>query len=187
MAAPEVEQGVHYRKIDSGLSAEKTKEILSALKEPGILDALKREPIRLISIGRFGDKQHPGWYDSNAKSVSVDSARKLGVQFGGEFQSGRTWNMSRATSDKAESMRRSLLQETAHHIESSIPGVKQVIAEAWGNPSRRPITGYAGYEPGEYFAESFVAYMAERDALAKYDAIGSKMVEQAIVLMRKPK
>jgi hypothetical protein len=43
------------------------------------------------------------------------------------------------------------------------------------------------YEPGEYFAESFVAYMAERDALAKYDAIGSKMVEQAIVLMRKPK
>jgi hypothetical protein len=154
---------------------------------PEILAALKREPIQLISIGRFGDKQHPGWYDSDAKAVSVDSGRKLGVQFGEEFQPGRTWNMSRATMDKAESMRRSLLQETAHHIETSMPGVRRIVAEAWANPVKKPITGYAGYESAEYFAESFVAYMVERDALAAYDAVGSRMVEQAIALMRKPK
>jgi hypothetical protein len=149
-----------------------------------MVNALERVPIEKISIGRLGDKQHPAWYDSHAQSVSINSARKLGVHFGEGFSPGRTWNMSAATRDNVESMRRSLLQETAHHIEASIPGVKEAVAKAWANPNKNPITQYARQEPGEYFAESLIAYMVERNALTEHDPIGVRMVEQAIALMQ---
>jgi hypothetical protein len=148
----EVASGVHYRKLESDIPARMCQQVLEALNHPGIAKALQRMPIEKISIGRLGDKQHPAWYDSHAQSVSINSARKLGVHFGEGFSPGRTWNMSAATRDKVESMRRSLLQETAHHIEASIPGVKEAVARAWANPNRNPITQYAGQEPGEYFA-----------------------------------
>ena len=80
-------------------------------------------------------------------------------------------------------MRRSLVQEVAHHVEMFIPGIKEVIATAWANPSKRPITAYAAQHSGEYFAESLAAYVVERDALIVYDGVGSRMVEQAVVRM----
>ena len=159
-------------------------QVLEALNHPAVAHALERMPIEKISIGRLSDKQHLAWYDSHAQSVSINSARRLGVHLGEEFSPGRIWNMSAATRDKVESMRRSLLQETAHHIEASIPGVREAIAKAWANPNKNPITQYAGQEPGEYFAESLVAYIVERDALIGHDPIGVKMVEQAIALMQ---
>jgi hypothetical protein len=187
MRAPRLQQGVHYVKIDSSLAAGKTQEILDVLRQPGIIDALRRVPLRSITIGRLCDKLHPAWYDSDTGSVSIDSARKLGVQYGREFRPGTTANMSSATSDKTESMRRSLLQEVAHHIENSIPGVKALVLAGFANLAKRPITRYAAREYKEYFAESLVAYIVERDALAAHDPVGSKMVEQAIALARNPK
>jgi hypothetical protein len=170
--AATIQQGVHYRKLESDISARKTQQVLEALNHPGIAKALEQVPIEKISISRLGDKQHPAWYDSHTQSVSINWARKLGVHFGEEFSPGRTWNMSACTRDKVESVRRSLLQETGHHIEASIPGVKDVVAKAWLNPNRNPITRYAGQEPGEYFAESLVVYLVERDAFIGYDPVG---------------
>lgn len=183
----DIRQGIHYLTRDSDISDLKTNRVLSVLGYPPIAEALKRSPIKHISIARLGDKQHPAWYDYRAKSVSINSGRKFGVQFGEEFSPGRTWNMSGATTDKIESMRRSLVQETAHHIEASIPGVKDVVSEAWASAKKNPITGYATQEPPEYFAESLVAYMVERDALLRYDPVGYKMIERAIALMVKAK
>ena len=182
--AETIQQGIHYRKLESDISAGKTQQVLGALNHPGIVNALGRVPIEKISISRLGDKQHLAWYDSHAQSVSINSARKLGVHFGEEFSAGRTWNMSAGTRDKVESMRRSLLQETAHHIEASIPGVRETVAEAWANPDKNPITQYARQESGEYFAESLIAYMVERNAFTEHDPIGGKMVEQAIASMQ---
>jgi hypothetical protein len=80
--------------------------------------------------------------------------------------------MSAAARDKVESMRRWLLQETAHHIDASIPGVREAIAKAWASPNRNPITQYARRKPGEYFAESLIASIVERDAPIGHDPIG---------------
>jgi hypothetical protein len=185
MMSPSPQKGVHYRKLKSDLSVGKTERIIAALNQPEILAALERNPIESISISRLGNKSHPAWYDSDSKSVSIDSSRKPGVQYGREFQPGVTANMSSATPDKIESMRRSLLQETAHHIENSVPGVAKLMMTAFSDSGKRPITRYAAQEPKEYFAESLVAYVVERDALAKHDPVGSKMVKQAMALMRK--
>ena len=186
MIAPKLQLGVHFRKLDSSLSAEKTQQILGVLRQPGIIDALQRVTLNLLSIRRLGDKQHPAWYHYKTKSIFIDSARKPGVQYGRQFHPGATMNMSGATSDRMESMRRSVLQEVAHHIEDSIPGVKALVLAAFASPSKRPITRYAAQESREYFAESFVAYAVEREVLAAHDPVGSRMVEQAIALARNP-
>ena len=181
------EEGVHYKAVASDLSREKTGQVLSALNRREVLDVLRGNPIEKIAIGRSGGKQISGEYDWRRKTIVINSARKLGVQYGAEFQPGRTYSMSAATSDKMESLRRTLLQETAHHIENSVQGVSKVVRVAFANPAKEPITQYAGVNAEEYFAESFVTYMVDPKALDDHDPIGSRMIVQALVLTRKPK
>ena len=178
-----LEQGVHYRKLESELSEEKTAEILAVLEQPEILDALERAPIGTILIARLGDKFHPARYDGDIQRVAINSARKRGVHYGEQFRPGLTWSMSGATWNKAESMRRSLLQEVTHHIEASLPGIERLVSNAWANPAKRPITRYAADNRHEYFAESLLAYLLERNALAMHDPTGTKMIKQAIAAM----
>jgi hypothetical protein len=172
------EQGTHYLAVYSELSRERTEEVLSALKNPGVLSALKRSPIGSFTIGRTGSKLFPGEYNWRDKAVIVDSARKLGVQYGADFRPGVTRNMSAATLDKTESMRRSLLQETAHHLQNTVPGIGDSVRTAFADPAKRPITRYAATSAEGYFAESFVASVVEPDSLAEYDPVGGKMVKQ---------
>jgi hypothetical protein len=58
--AATIQQGVHYRKLESDISAYMSQQVLEALNHPGIANALQRMPIEKISIGRLGDKQQPG-------------------------------------------------------------------------------------------------------------------------------
>jgi hypothetical protein len=84
-------------------------------------------------------------------------------------------------------MRRSLLQESAHHLQNVVPGIGDSVNAAFADVAKRPITRYAGTSADEYFAESFVALMVEPEALAEYDPVGDKMVKWVIALMRKYK
>jgi hypothetical protein len=181
------DRGTHYRAVYSELSREKTEEVLSALKNPDVLAALKKNPINSIAIGRTGNKLYPAEYDWHDKAITINSARKLGVHYGEEFRPGTAGNMSAATSDKTESMRRSLLQESAHHFQNVVPGVADSVNAAFADASKQPITRYAGTSAEEYFAESFVAFMVDPEALAENDPVGGKMVKQAMAMMRKRK
>ena len=125
------------------------------------------------------------------ESITVNSARKPGVHFGEAFRPGVTINMYAATTDKMESMRRALLQETAHHLER-IGEACDLMARGFHDPGKRPITQYAanaGWR--EYFAESFVAHFVEPEALQPYDPTGSydgegSSVSRSEVVMRMP-
>jgi hypothetical protein len=181
------EQGTHYRAVYSDLSREKTEEVLSALKDPNVLSALKGNPISSIAIERTVNRLYLAEYNWHDKAIAINSARKLGVHYGEEFRPGLTGNMSAATSDRAESMRRSLLQESAHHLQNTVPGIGDSVISAFADAAKRPITRYAATSAEEYFAESFVASMVEPEALAEYDPVGDKMVKQAMALIRKPK
>ena len=161
--------------------------MLSALNRRDVLDFLKANPIERITIGRSGGKQISGEYDWRRRTVFINSARKMGVQYGAEFRPGKSPSMSAATPERLESMRRTLLQETAHHIENSVPGVGKIVRAAFATSAKSPITRYAGVNAEEYFAESFVAHMVEPKALANCDPVGSKMVEPALAVVRKPK
>ena len=76
------------------------------------------------------------------------------------------------TSDKVESMRRSLLQETAHHLQL-IGGdaVRKICEQANGSVHAHPITRYANDDWREYMAESWVAFHVEAQALKSYDPV----------------
>lgn len=57
--------------------------------------------------------------------------------------------MSAATKDKAESTRRALLQEIAHHFENGNTEVARLRDAAFRDPRKRPITRYAAADAGE--------------------------------------
>ena len=182
----EVKAGVHYRRLESDLSKEGTRRVLSALQRPEILDLLQVDPLESIVIARLPAKGESAYYDWGEKTVTVNSAGKLGVYYGAAFEPGVTRNMSGATMDKMESMRRALLQELAHHLENVSDGVKAAVKAGYESATRRPITRYAAEGgPQEYFAESFVAYIVEPKVLASYDPNGSIMVKKALAASRK--
>ena len=180
----EIRKGVHYGRVVSDLSQAKTNQVLAVLDRPEILDALTRRPIREIIIRRLAEKSASAFYVYEDQSITVNSARKLGVHFGEEFRPGITINMSAATPDKMESMRRALLQETAHHMEG-FGGAHPLMRRGFENPNKRPITQYAA-DAGwrEYFAESFVAYVVDPRALENYDPAGSMMVKAILSAVR---
>ena len=181
------ELGTHYRAVYCGLSRDRTEEVISALENPAVLAALKKNPINSITIERTGNKLYPAEYNWHDKAITINSARKLGVHYGEEFRPGTIGNISAATSDKTESMRRSLLQESAHHFQNVVPGIGNFVNAAFADASKRPITRYAGTSAEEYFAESFVAFMVDAETLAEYDPVGGKMVKKAMAMIRKRK
>jgi len=180
-------QGVHYKLVTSELSRERTGAVLAALDRRELLEILEANPIERITIRRAGAKQISGEYDWRHKAATINSARKIGIHYGAEFLPRISYSMSAATSDKLESMRRSLLQEVAHHFENSVAAVSSIVRAAFANPSKSPITRYARTSAEEYFAESFVAHIVDPNALAAYDPAGSRMVEQVLALTRNPR
>ena len=181
---PEIQKGVHYYRLESDLSQAKTRQVLGVLQNQEILDALSRRPIQEIIIRRLAEKSTSAFYQYDDQSITVNSARKLGVYFGGSFRPGYSRSMSWATTDKIESLRRAMLHELAHHFEG-FTEAKALMEEGFERPDKRPITRYAGTEWGEYFAESCVAHFVEPGALAKYDPNGSMMVMKVLSVVRK--
>jgi hypothetical protein len=172
--------GVHYRKLESDLSRPNTQRILSVLQHPTILRTLVLRPLNAISILRLREKALSGIYDYEDASITVNSARKMGVHYGIEFRPGVTFHMSEATRDLLESIRRTMLHETAHHLEFA-PNASELIKLTFADPRRRPITRYAASSNWrEYFAETFVAYFVEGETLARHDPLGSMMVKAVL-------
>ena len=180
-----LQPGVHYARLESDLSREKTSQILHVLERPDILTALQRNKIESVAFRRLLGKAYSAYYDSDTKAISVNTARKLGVHYGETFEPGQTGNMSAATLDKQESIRRALLHELAHHFETNNAEVAAIRDAAFADPQRCPITRYAGSDASEYFAESLAAYVVEPRALCNYDPAGSMMIEKVLAAVGK--
>jgi len=178
----EAKAGVHYRVLAGELSKTKKQALLSVLDRPEILSALRQKPLQAIYMERLQTRGISGFYDAKEQSITVNTVRRLGSTHGEPFRPGRIGNMSAATNDRMESMRRTLIQELAHHLEHSYAGVRKLVTAAEKDAARKPITRYAT-QPGEYFPETLIAYLVERDALAQYDPVGFKMVEEVLELL----
>jgi hypothetical protein len=170
--------------LESDLSPAKTKQVLGVPQTPEILEVLERRPLSSISILRLRDPRISAFYVHAEESITLNSGRKLGVHFGGKFLAGASRNMSWATMDRIESLRRAMLHELAHHLEG-FPEARTLMELGFRRPDKRPITRYAGTEWREYFAESFVAHFVEPRALAEYDPSGSTMVMEILSAIRK--
>ena len=130
-------------------------------------------------IRRLGEKDISAYYVYFERSITLNSARKRGVHFGAALRPGAMRNLSAATSDKVESLRRSLLQEVAHHFEG-FRDAGEIIERRYSDTGKRPISVYARNNRHEYFAESFVAYFVVPEVLVKHDPNGSRMVEEVL-------
>src|ERR1035437_6208325 len=124
------------------------------------------------------------WLTYEERSIALNSGRKRGVHFGGEFQPGSSRNMSWATTDGVESIRRAPFHQVAPHFEA-FDEAASLMQAGFASPGKRSITRYAGTGWREYFAESFIAHFVEPDALPRHDPNGSMMVRKVLAATRK--
>jgi hypothetical protein len=97
---------------------------MSALDGSPALGILARHPLRLVSFERFEGRNVNGSYLHGRAELRVNTIRRWGRNFGETFLPGRNRSMSAAAGDNIESMRRSLIHETAHHVqEPAVPSV----------------------------------------------------------------
>ena len=179
-------EGKHFKSLRSNLSKAKTEAVLSVLDGSPILDTLAKHPIQEIEFLRTPERGWNGAYDHEARTIQINTIRRWGNGFGEAFVPGKSFSIASATGDKLESMRRSLLQETAHHMqEVGGKAVSDIARAAFNNAARRPITRYAERPWFEYLAESWSACNVEREALRSYDPVGYKMVEDVLAVLRK--
>ena len=147
------------------------------------MDVLARYPVTKITIGRFSQRLIAAEYHARNRTITINSARKLGFHFGEDFVPGLIQSMSRAATDRLESRRRSLLHEIAHHLACCVPELEALVLQTIASANCRPITAYAR-RSSEYFAESFVAFFVCHAALQGHDPAGCTMVEKSLALLR---
>ncbi len=177
-----VREGVHYGTVHSDLSDVQTGRVLSALDGSPALGILSEHKIESIAITCDLPKDWKGLYDYRAGgTVQVNSIRRRGYHYGELFVPGASSQISVATDDKFESMRRVLLHETAHHRQSvGGDAVSRILDRAWGDSAKRSITKYASKLSGEYLAETWVAFHTHWSQLRSYDPVGCKMIEDVL-------
>lgn len=88
---------------------------------------------------------------------------------------------------------KTFMHEFGHHIHRSVRDaldastaarVNDTVIAAYGSRPKVPFTAYADASAGEYFAESFSAYVHHHDEFKAYDPSGHKMVEDVLRLRR---
>src|SRR5664280_2525536 len=129
-----------YWRLESDLSQAKTDQVLAVLHRPEILDPLEKMPLSSISILRLRDPRISAFYTYEERSIALNSGRKRGVHFGGEFQPGSSRNMSWATTDGIESIRRVRIPGQAEqHSGASRTGFRAEAEQHSGvKPNRIP-------------------------------------------------
>ena len=163
----------YYQSLRSDLSRAKTEAVISALDRSPVLEILATWPLKEIELSRMESANVSGFYDHLAGKVRVNTIGRWGRSYGEAFSVGKSHRMSKATQDKMESMRRTLLHEIAHHLhEIGGEGVAAVAERSFLDPKSSPISPYATIDPEEYLAESWVAFNVEGNALQTFDPIG---------------
>jgi SPP1 gp7 family putative phage head morphogenesis protein len=93
-----------------------------------------------------------------------------------------------------ESLTRTFAHEVGHHVHVTLDeafragtvktSVEQLIADAWTNIDRIPVTLYANEGRHEYFCECLATYLFDRSTLNKLDPVGYSLVEEVLRLCR---
>lgn len=91
MTVPQMEKLAQYRRIVSDLSY-----LFKEFKKSGCTETARNRECgaktshRDDLYCRLGDTQPRAWYDSPARSVSINYVGKLGVRYGADLEPGRT-------------------------------------------------------------------------------------------------
>lgn len=160
-------------------------EVLSALdeRELAILRHSKVKPrlsIRRESYNPSDGVRVAGWYGWDPRQLEVSTAHAPSM-YGHPRKAGELFNFSQSRPDAMGLAQSTLHHEFGHHIAGEV-GATDLAEAAFAKASQRGpfFTQYAGYEPGEYFAEAYSAYRTDPEWLRSADPDAFAMVEQAL-------
>jgi hypothetical protein len=203
----EPKAGVHYKELVN--TSVRTTEGVRALAHEAIerVDAegfLKREPLDAITFADQLDNAF-GEYDRGEKQRRINiQAKRPADSYGdrlvpfNENPREATWSMSRTAATAEGAILRTLVHELSHHLHLGLhvgharsslgklaDDVDALIIEGYDRAAavRRAITGLATIDPIEYWTETHVAYIFERERLRQFDPTGLEMVRRVRALL----
>ncbi|MGH8429991.1 MAG: hypothetical protein ACREUF_06280, partial [Solimonas sp.] len=165
-------------------------DVISAARLEGFL---QRVPLRQIDfVRRMPARTAHGVYSIQQQRIWVNTQRPRS-SYGQEWVPGSNWSVSMLGRNALEAKQRTFAHELGHHIHLSITrpthlalgaeiGTQADAEVARAFRSGRPLTVYASRIDYEYFAESFAAYVFERERLRQFDPVGHDMVRRVLQL-----
>ena len=180
--APVVPQlGVHFTRLTSTVAPAELAHILGAIGDAGLAEFLTRHPVEDLQIrrGRLNNKVGlHGWYMRGTRELHVTTARAPS-SWNKPLVPGVSTHVSHTGATPLDAARRTLTHELGHHVHLTAgPAVDAIVRDAY----RRgvPVTHYGSLKRTEHFAESFAAYVYERETLRRADPVGFAMVETVL-------
>lgn len=175
-----LEEGIHFRKLRSGLSTQDTERFLDRAGFAWVRDVLERFPISNLVLEPTMENLN-GSYMLGGREVSVNFGRDSST-FGKPFTAGTSWSVSSGAETLDDAVMRTFMHELGHHLHQTdirlTKDIDSIIGTAFASSS--PVTEYAQANAQEYFAESFAAYVFERAILEAHDPVGFGMVEAVL-------
>jgi len=188
-----IEKGVHAKELELISTSEDLKNSILADIDPGILDYLKRKPLKKLTLQPFietdkGLKAAGLTYRSGEMKIASQVVQQPAKKFAAQ----QMWNVAEGAKTPLEAAKRTVIHEIGHWFHYSggekvtklIKGSWDTFDDTFQEGKAKPITRYAETTPHEYFAESFSAYVFEREALKAFDPIGYKMVEDVLKALK---
>jgi hypothetical protein len=183
-----------------GKSRKAYEAAMAGYAEPDVLDALERMKLPTLKF-RAGRGRSPanGLFYPLSGRIEINATR-ADVTWGTGRLGKDAWSISSVAKSKTEAMQRTFTHEVGHHIH--LRGAIQQreiwreVEEAWKHARstfrRRshhtdrplPLTKYSMKKREEYFAETFAAYVHEREVLRRVDPRGLEMVEKVLEILR---
>jgi hypothetical protein len=185
-----------------GKSRKAYEAAMAGYAEPDVLDALERMKLPALTFRPGRGRQPPnGTYQPLTGRIEMNSTRPEWTWGEPAKLGDGAWSSDSVATNKAEAMRRTFTHEVGHHIHQrgtmQQPEIWQEVNAAWAHARvtfrRRtrqantppPLTKYSMKNRREYFAETFAAYVHERETLRRLDPRGFEMVETVLDIFRK--
>jgi SPP1 gp7 family putative phage head morphogenesis protein len=182
------EVGSQVKRYESTWTHEESANVLSALEDVHAKAWLNKHPIEHMTIG----VPHPtradvgGWYNQATGRLGVSA---IPPEIRQKLKPG-IFSVAESARTEDEAAKMVFAHEWGHHIfmnldEAKMDVVIPFVRQTWNGRTPNWISNYAGTDPDEYFAESYVAHQYRPTYLKRRDPDGYAMVEKVLALYKK--
>jgi hypothetical protein len=180
MAEPiRLTKGVHTHDIRSALTPGRTNRVFAALDGPP-LKVLGKYPLDVLELGRNLPTGWDGGYFPSERRITVLPSVPR-EHYGRAFAPGSIRFVTNAAKSETEAIQRNLVHEIGHLLLDREPrAVKSYVKSFFQRNRDSAVSRYGRRNSREFFAEAWVAYHFEPQALRGYSQEVYSMVEHVL-------
>jgi hypothetical protein len=181
-------QSIYTTQLKYTDSDDTVQGVLAILDHLGIQSWLVQHPfyqLEFSDVVQLGPRQVNGWYSYRDKSAHIALSRSQDT-YGTKLDWGRNKALSHVSSTELEAVQKTLIHELGHHLHQRLSEVdllrynltfRVIRSNAASEYAKTP------FNPEEYFAETFVAWVFHRTDLIIFDELGYAMMKTALSIL----